>query len=345
MRVSTTYVKCLLTRFEATGLNSNELLISSGINEKQLFSDRWIRIEKMIALWKKAVEKSLDPHFGVHVGEHLCLNALGIVGSIMQVSQTLETSLSKMIEFNELTCELFEYTKVHLTKSVALIRISVLPAIFDRQTERHLISAEIASLISFMRGLTGKKIIPEEVTFTFPSLNEYEAKNFECPIKYNSTENSLKISFEYLRLRLPGEDTDLREFLEQNAKKLLNESSTAEKYTEKSRRLLLRSLHDGRINSIELLAEKLNLSVRTLQRKLKDENTTYNTLLEEVIYSSALRHLETSTELTISEISYLLGYSDPCIFSRFFKRKSGFSPEDFRVRQNENLLEEPYVFG
>ena len=83
---------------------------------------------------------------------------------------------------------------------------------------------------------------------------------------------------------------------------------------------------------MEELARELAMSTRTLQRKLREEQTTYQELLETLQQEVAVNYLQESN-LTISEIAYLLGYSEPGVFTRAFKRWTGHSPTAYRQQQ------------
>ena len=78
------------------------------------------------------------------------------------------------------------------------------------------------------------------------------------------------------------------------------------------------------------MASALNLSLRSLQRKLREENTSYKEILEETRRDLANKYIQNS-RLTISEISFLLGFSEISNFSRAFKRWNGRPPSEFRA--------------
>ena len=84
--------------------------------------------------------------------------------------------------------------------------------------------------------------------------------------------------------------------------------------------------------TIEGVAARMSIGVRTLQRKLSEEGGSFNNLLAGVKKGIAVRHLK-SNELSIAEISYLLGFAEPSVFHRSFKKWTGHTPSDFR-RQN-----------
>ncbi len=82
---------------------------------------------------------------------------------------------------------------------------------------------------------------------------------------------------------------------------------------------------------IAVIARKLAISPRTLQRRLATHGVSYQILLEETRKEAAGRHLARS-RLAICEIAFLLGYSEPAPFYRAFKRWYGMTPQTFRAQ-------------
>jgi len=71
------------------------------------------------------------------------------------------------------------------------------------------------------------------------------------------------------------------------------------------------------------------VSLRSLQRRLRDEETSYSQLLDETRRELAMQYIRRS-RMSINEITYLLGFSEPSNFSRAFKRWTGHSPTEHR---------------
>ena len=91
---------------------------------------------------------------------------------------------------------------------------------------------------------------------------------------------------------------------------------------------IIERLHDGTPNQ-ETIAQSLNVSLRSLQRKLNDEDTNFKTLLESTRRELALHYIR-ETHRSLGEITYLLGFSEPSNFTRAFKRWTGVSPIVYR---------------
>ena len=82
--------------------------------------------------------------------------------------------------------------------------------------------------------------------------------------------------------------------------------------------------------SQEHIAEMLNMSARTLQRKLGDSGTTFKEILDQTRHALALTYLR-SPEYCLSDITHLLGFSCSSCFIRAFRRWTGVSPSDWRA--------------
>jgi AraC-like DNA-binding protein len=100
-------------------------------------------------------------------------------------------------------------------------------------------------------------------------------------------------------------------------------------------RLLLLA-RPGFFPDIEMVAERLDVSVRTLRRRLTEENTSFQEILDEVRFGLATEYL-VETHLPLQELSILLGYSDPGNFTHSFKRWSGRAPRDFRLERQSTF--------
>ncbi|TDG13944.1 AraC family transcriptional regulator [Seongchinamella unica] len=81
--------------------------------------------------------------------------------------------------------------------------------------------------------------------------------------------------------------------------------------------------------SQQQIAEALHVSNRTLQRKLKEEGTSFMDLLQDTRLQMARKYLQHPNR-SVVETAYLLGFSEPSTFSRAFKRWTGMAPADFR---------------
>jgi AraC-like DNA-binding protein len=94
------------------------------------------------------------------------------------------------------------------------------------------------------------------------------------------------------------------------------------------RKYFLHALQTGE-PSVETVARQLGTTPRTLQRRLREEETSFQQVLDEVRREVALTHMR-SRRATIDEVAFLLGFEKPNSFHRAFKRWTGVSPGEFR---------------
>ena len=104
-------------------------------------------------------------------------------------------------------------------------------------------------------------------------------------------------------------------------------------FPDRVRARLVEVLPSGEVEA-ELLARGLNLSLRTLQRRLAKAGTSYSELLDEARRELALRYIG-EHRLSIKETTYVLGFSEPANFTRAFRRWTGFSPTQYRQQVNK----------
>jgi AraC-like DNA-binding protein len=120
---------------------------------------------------------------------------------------------------------------------------------------------------------------------------------------------------------------------EPELRRRLVELDIAAATAERMRWALIELLPSGRA-SVPAVASKLALSARTLQRRLRDEGTTFQRVLDDTRGDLA-RHYLGQTAMASAEISFLLGYEDPNSFARAFREWIGTTPEQYRARLRE----------
>ena len=121
----------------------------------------------------------------------------------------------------------------------------------------------------------------------------------------------------------------LLQLFDKHAQAYLNNQSSGDSYTAKVNRLLLRQLK-SESPGIEVVADHLSMSVRSLQMKLKEEGTSYQKLLNAVRKNLAIAYLR-ERKISKGEIAYLLGFSEISVFSRTFKKWTGKSPTEYQA--------------
>jgi AraC-like DNA-binding protein len=174
--------------------------------------------------------------------------------------------------------------------------------------------------------------VPEyEVWFTHPEpddMSEYARTFVGATMRFSSPFNAFVFASRYLDLPIQSADPQLNAVIRQHAELLLAELPKAQSFTERVRELIARELEGG-TPTANHIARQLSISARTLSRRLEDEGTAFQDLLDDLRRRLALRYLSTSN-LSVSEIAFLLGFSQSSAFHRAFKRWTSQTPLEYR---------------
>jgi AraC-like DNA-binding protein len=149
-----------------------------------------------------------------------------------------------------------------------------------------------------------------------------------CGIDFDAAHASFTLSADTWRTPLPSRDGRIRAALEQHARELLSEVEAGSKLSLKVREIVATEIGKGE-PAIDAVAKRLALTPRTLQRRLRDESTTFHDVVEGLRADLAARYLRDRT-LGITEVAFLLGYADASAFARAHKRWTGHPPAALR---------------
>lgn len=180
------------------------------------------------------------------------------------------------------------------------------------------------------------KLLGAYINYTPLDPDEFDLL-FRCPTYRKSRFNRLVFHKNYLQKQLVKTPRDLQLFLKRAPVDLLTIPGEDTSLTAKINQIIepkdIYALKPLKLPSSQALAEKLGMSEQTLRRKLSDEGMSYQRLKDDLRYSTANRWLN-NQGLKISEISRLLGFSEPRAFSRAYKQWSGQSPKEYRQKRS-----------
>jgi AraC-like DNA-binding protein len=186
------------------------------------------------------------------------------------------------------------------------------------------VQAGLAAMAVLCRFASGGAVAPTSVRFidddngTRARLERF----FRCPIAFGSPYNALVFTTRDVDARLPGANAALLR-INQNALQQYAARIDSKQIAERVRAHVVRLLPSGEVEQARI-ARAMNLSLRSLQRKLKEEGATFRELVEDTRKRLAGQYASDST-LSSSEIAYLLGFSEPSSFLRAKRRWKGRS--------------------
>ena len=201
----------------------------------------------------------------------------------------------------------------------------------DRPELQHSVLCNLAMWLRFCGWLIGQHIDISNATCAGPP-PEFMAgvrHFFPCPVQFDQPLNSVTFSARHLEAELIRSEADLHEFLKLAPYYIIIEpESSSRSITHRIREILGDDFREE-LPSFEDLTGLLNMSARTLRRRLEKEGTSYQRIKDNARRDAAISLLSREG-LTVSEVAERVGFSDPSAFHRSFKKWTGQSPGSYR---------------
>lgn len=322
-------VALIVQTLHSRGCDPAPLLSTAGISMDG-YNDPNVRIPtiKVQNLWRLSVAATGEPAFGLLVARQFQPAALHGLGFAWLASDTLHDALGRLVKYSHLINELPDFRLEDGLDTVDLVvKIPDLgPDFVHAATD-----AGMAIFLRMCQITAGTDIMPVHVAMQRPEPADKTAyaDMFGPSIDYMAPAHRLCFDATLANTRLSTANPELARLNDQTVIDYLARYDRSS-ITMQVRARIIEQLHDGR-PSQEDIAQTLNTSLRSLQRRLKDEETNFKALLNETQQQLAIQYIRDSSR-TLGEISYLLGFSEPSNFTRAFKRWTGKSPGEFRAR-------------
>jgi AraC-like DNA-binding protein len=243
-----------------------------------------------------------------------------------RASRTIGEGLERMARYYRLLVERIE-TKLETVGDVARITHRAEPPLVS---PRHAVEMLFAAIIARGRALTQRDWPLRLVRFVHPrpaEMAELE-RFFGAPIDFDQPADEIIFDRRFLDQPLLTADPTLTVVLDRYADTLLARLSGPDPFLSDVRRAVAETLRGG-APSLCQTARRLATSARTLQRRLAKTGASYELLVEEVRRELAERYLA-ERHLGLSEVAYLLGFSEGSAFHRAFRRWTGKTPKQHR---------------
>jgi AraC-like DNA-binding protein len=312
----------------AAGANPDEILRVLGL-DRSVFSESegFIASAAFARLLEEAARATADDCFGLHFGErynpknigplvYAVLNSPTIGAGIVNVERYLHV-------FNQAAKWFFTVEGNH-----GYVRFLLTDLGIDslRQSHEH----GMAVMFNTVRMMVGSHWTPEEVQFAHeaPAQTSEHLRVFRCPVLFGCESNALVIEHNFLERQVPAADQRLYRIVKGYLEHVWNEMPREDGLVSSIRKGVTESMKDGD-PKLTLVAKKMAMSPRTLQRRLKEYGVDFKNLVGDTRRRCALDYLR-NRKNTLTEIAFLLGYSELSAFNRAFKRWTGSTPLDYR---------------
>ncbi len=288
-----------------------------------------IRLNQEVDFFEEMARHTGDDLYGLKAGLAFQPKGTNLNSYILFASRDLREALNAAVRFAPLERGAADYRLTQAGGGHAALSLDTLDAYerFRRQsTEFH-----VAMVLRYLRAATGSAFPLEGVSFAHQrSFGRDEAEALlGCPVEYGASSSALHFSGSVLELPIPTQDDALCDILLEHGEMLSRQRGAQRPdIVAQVERAVLDHLPRGGVQMPELAAE-LGVSERTLARRMSAHGLTLRGLTEELRRELAVSYLA-DPGLTLGQICYLLGYSEPSAFSAAFRRWFGVPPGKFR---------------
>jgi len=316
----------LWRQLEGYGIDPAPLFREEGI-EPELIFDAGARVpaERYQRLDEKAAALSGDPYFGLRGAEHFRPAHLGALGFAWLASSSLRTAFQRLSRYARV---IQEHLAIDLSEDAQYyyVRIDAQRSVRNAKIAEE---GQLAAVLKFCRVIAGGQLDPTRVCFRQPqpAHTAYHYELFRCPLEFGADATLMVFHLADVDRRLTGSNDELAKLNEHIVVKYLAHRAKQDTVN-RVKAAIIDGLANGGISEAEV-ADQIHMTPRNLHRRLQKEDTSFKTLLTEVRKELAQQYIQDRSK-TLTEISYLLGFSEASSFSRAYKGWTGRAPSEAR---------------
>ncbi|MFY9976093.1 MAG: AraC family transcriptional regulator [Chromatiaceae bacterium] len=285
------------------------------------------KAEGQTQAWRKAAELIEDPFFGLKTGEFWVPADFHALGCAFLTSSTLFTALHRLSRYVSVVHDVVE---VDIGDDEDNVSVTLRPdADLYAKPCAPQEDGGWAVLLRMCRAAYGQALNPVEIRFRHSApqyVGDYYSL-FRCPLIFDAPESAILFSRTDALRPLPARNRELAQANDKILSDFLGKLRKDDLIT-RVKTAITEELASGAPTD-EQIAQLLFMSSRTLSRKLSALGTNYSQLVEAVRRELAEQYIA-DPALTISEIAFLLGFSEQSAFSRAFRRWTGQAPSTVR---------------
>lgn len=313
------------------GLSEAQILDGTGISPNSLYSSQTrISRRQLLKAYGNAVCLSSDPGLGLKLGRRLRVSEYGMYGYALMSSRTLRDALEFAIKYHQLATPTVRMSL--LQDDDDSIAIFVMEDItYDQAIVEFNLSLQFALVLSLFEDMLGEEFEFQQVRCSAakPDHATLYEETLGCEVIFSAPRNELRFDEWWLGKTLRRANPITAELLAKTCDELLSQMQQSGDVVQQVIRQVTETLEDG--PGIEDVAANLNMSSRTLRRRLQEHDASYQQILQDVRSQIAIAYLR-DTHMTVDDIATRVGFADSANFRQAFKRWTGNPPSYYRTR-------------
>ena len=327
--IAATSTLAMIRTAEARGVETADLLERVGLSRPALEDpDTRLPAVTVLTIWNAMRERAGDPALQLVAPTSLPFGGYRVIDYLVGASSTVGEGIQRFAQFFRLIADAVRLTidqdARHYCLTLTMVDGGPVPSVY--------VDYVFAALVSRIRMRINTDLQVARVELRVPepeNVAPYQTA-FRAPVCFGAGADRLCFTPAEWNAPIPGADAALAQLLEEHARMLAQRVPVATSIfsTEVQKKIAAAPTESG---SAAAIARALNMSVRTLQRKLVETGTTFRQVSDTVRGQLAEQYLADS-HVSIAEVAFLLGFSDQSSFNRAFRRWTGESPGRWRER-------------
>lgn len=313
------------------GHDADALCRSAGVSLATL-RDPEARIPYVLAerLGERVAEVTSDPNFGLHLAQDVRDTGIYDPGLLMlMASASIRVALERMERHQRYWGDGQRCTLAPIAGGLSIRYFLEGTSALAR---RHTDECALAEIMIGLRFLSGVHVVPRAVRFRHPAPSDIDEHTalFDAPLEFDAAHTELVLDDAALAVELRHANEAYCAIFREQVERVLASLPPPGRVSDDVRAAAHAALTAGDC-TVEGTARVLGLSTRTLQRRLREEGTSFSALVDALRRELAMEHLDRGA--SIPEIAWLLGYADPTVFQHAFRRWTDRSPESVRAER------------
>jgi len=323
------WVNTVLAAGERAGVPRERLLAQAGMAPAELARERW-PIDHITRLWRAAVHCTQDAGFGLKAGALVGPGSFNVVSYLLQSAPSLRAAIGVVQQYQRLISDGGRFQVIAGAQAGWVVYHPRQGAL---AFSPHQIEAVLAAVVAFSRWVTGQPVRPLQVQFSQPRVGPLAGyrEAFGCPVAFEQAFSGVLLDNALLDAPLPQADAQLARLHHQYAAQRLAVLHEGGALAQELRAWIAAVLPD-RVPTRAEAAQALGLSERTLARRMQAQQLSFSALLDAVRREAALQAVAQPGR-ALADIGQALGFAEPAVFWRAFKRWTGCTPLQWRARQ------------
>jgi AraC-like DNA-binding protein len=328
------YARLFLDVLAEQGVQAGEVLAGTGLSPVDLADPKnLMTIAQQIRIYANIAQVCSHPTIGLLQGQQIKPHHHGVWGYAMQTAAYLGQAIRIFNQYFDVAGPIArQIMQVDGTVARWISRDVLLKGPGRRVAVEEMISGNYA----LCQHLSDGKFKLQELRLDYPAPTGHEAYEdlFQCPVLFDQDMIEMRFDASLLNLKLKYADPETERICEEQCRQLLEHLGITGDIVDRVRKIIYESPCDRR--DVDAVASKLCMSSRTLRRHLANSNTSFRSVLNEVRQALAIDYL-CSTDISVDEISFLLGYSETSNFRHAFKQWTGESPTGYRKQRRQPI--------